>query len=210
MVTLAESNTRKRCAPCVNGVPFILAGSGCRVLDSAKGAYQLRELGESANFQGAVSGKLKRSFAPPCPRYVKESGEERRQSLRSAATLRVSLTSLPRCGRFGAGICCVHPTTQLVFNDGALDRKSFTGPGNELVLAASPVFQRREHSGAERLSVGSILQQLHDRLVTVKVGNGARREGVAELLFHYFRIGVSDAEGNERSHVAEDGLTNRE
>jgi hypothetical protein len=62
MVTLAESNTRKRCAPCINGVPFILAGSGCRVLDSAKGAYQLRELGESANFQGALvadySGRL--------------------------------------------------------------------------------------------------------------------------------------------------------
>src|ERR1035441_11122374 len=81
MVRLAESNTRKRCAPRINGVPFILAGSGCRVLDSAKGAYQLRELGESANFQGAVSGRARLAYAPPCPRYGMSSKQGRRRSL---------------------------------------------------------------------------------------------------------------------------------
>jgi hypothetical protein len=138
------------------------------------------------------------------------SGQERRQSLLSAATLRVSLTSLALAAWFGTGICRGHPATQFVFNDGALNRKSLTGSGNELFLTANSVFQRRQHPGAERLLVGSVLKQFHDRLVTVEVGNGGRREGVAKFLFHYFRIGVSNTKGDERSHVAEDGLTNRE
>src|ERR1019366_4153350 len=98
------------------------------------------------------------------------------------ATLCVSLTPSSVSGRFGTGICQVHPAIELVFNNGTPNRKSFTGSGNELFLAANPILQRRQHPGAERLFVGSVLQQLYDRLVTVKVGNDARREGVAELL----------------------------
>src|ERR1035438_9613289 len=100
----------------------------------------------------------------------------------------------------------MHPPVQLVFNNGTSNRKSFSGSGNELFLAANPIFQRRQHPGAERFSVGAILQQLHDRFVTVKVGNDARRKGVSEFLFHYLRIGVSDTKGDERSHIAKDGL----
>src|ERR1019366_6609392 len=51
MVTLVESNTRTRCAPRINGVPFILAGSRCRVLDSAMSEYQLRQVGNRRVFK---------------------------------------------------------------------------------------------------------------------------------------------------------------
>src|ERR1035441_5489735 len=160
-------------------------------------------------FSRCFGRRLQRASAAPCPRYVIPSRRERRQDLHSAASLRVSFTpSLLTC-RFGTFICRIHPPVQLVFNNGTPNRKSLTGSGNELFLAANPILQRRQHPGAERLPVGSIFQQFYDCLVTVKVGNDARREGVSEFLFHHLRIGVSDAKGDERSHIAEDGLTDR-
>src|ERR1035437_6042380 len=162
-----------------------------------------------ASFQSAVTRRLERASAPPCPGYGMLSRQERRQDLRSAATLRVSFTPSFLAGRFGTGIRRIHPPVKLVFNNGTPNRKSFTGSGNELFLAANPILQRRQHPGAERLPVGSILQQLYDRLVTVKVDNDACRKRVSEFLFHHLRIGVSDAKGDERSHIAENGLTDR-
>src|ERR1035437_297741 len=160
-------------------------------------------------FSRCFGRRLQRASAAPCPRYGIPSGRKRRQDLHSAASLRVSFTpSLLTC-RFGTFICRIHPAIELVFNNATSNRKSFTGSGNELFLAANPILQRRQHPGAERLLVGSILQQLNHHLVAVKVGNGARWEGVAEFLFHHLRIGVSDAKGDERSHIAENGLTDR-
>lgn len=108
--------------------------------------------------------------------------------------------------RFGNGNYGGHPTIELVFDNGAASRKSFTGSGDEFSPAANPTLQRWQHPGAERLFIGAILQQFHDRLVTVKVGNDGRRKGVAEFLFHYLGIGVSDTKGDERSYVTEDSL----
>src|ERR1035437_2622238 len=138
-------------------------------------------------FSRCFGRRLQRASAAPCPRYGIPSGRKRRQDLHSAASLRVSFTpSLLTC-RFGTFICRIHPPVQLVFNNGTPNRKSFTGSGNELFLAANPILQRRQHPGAERLLVGSILQQLYDRLVTVKVGNDACRKRVSEFLFHQDR-----------------------
>src|ERR1035437_3755196 len=158
-------------------------------------------------FSRCFGRRLQRASAAPCLRYVIPSRRERRQDLHSAATLRVSFTPSFLAGRFGSGIYGGHPAIQFAFYDCAPNRKSFTGSGNELFLVVNPILQRWQHPGAERLLVGSVLQQLYDRLVTVKVGNDACRKRVSEFLFHHLRIGVSDAKGDERSHIAENGLT---
>src|ERR1035437_3259642 len=158
-------------------------------------------------FSRCFGRRLQRASAAPCPRYGIPSRRERRQDLHFAASLRVSFTPSFLSGRFGTGIYRGHPAIELVFNNGTPNRKSFTGSGNELFLAANPILQRRQHPGAERLFVGSILQQLHDCLVTIKIGNGARWESVAEFLFHHLGIGVSHSKGDERSHITENGLT---
>src|SRR5216683_3897659 len=109
-------------------------------------------------------------------------GRERRQDLRSLATLRVSFTRSFLAGRFGTGICRGHPTIELVFNNRAPNRKSLTGSRNEFFLSANPVLQRRQHLGAEWLSVGSLFEQLHNRLITTEVREGSRRKCFAEFL----------------------------
>src|SRR5713101_6401590 len=111
------------------------------------------------------------------------NGQERRQGLRSAATLCVSFTPSFLAGRFGTGIYRGHPTIELVFNNSAPNCESFTGSCNEFFLSANPVLQRRQHLCAEWLSVGSVFKQLHNRLITAEVSQGARRQCFAEFLF---------------------------
>src|SRR5258708_37440065 len=120
------------------------------------------------------------------------NGQESRQELRAAATLRVPFTPSFLAGRFGSGLYRGHPAMELVFNNGATDRKSFTGSCNEFFLAANPVLQRRQHLCAEWLSVGPVFKQLHNRLITTEVSQGTRRKCFAEFLFHYLRVRISN------------------
>jgi hypothetical protein len=93
MVGLAESNTRKRCAPCINGVPFILAGSGCRVLDSAKWEYQLWQVGNPRVFK--VLSRDHSAALQPGRRWLCDSVSKVRDVKQARKTSKFAL-----CGNF--------------------------------------------------------------------------------------------------------------
>lgn len=97
----------------------------------------------------------------------------------------------------------VHPPLQLVINLGARRGKPFARPSDEPLVAAIAVFPWRQHFRSERLRIGVILKQLHHRLVPVKIGKGAGRDGCAELLFHHLGISIANAEGNQGADIAD-------
>ena len=116
-----------------------------------------------------------------------------------------------RFARLGKCVCRLcNPSVNLRLDDGTRSRKSFAGATNEFVLSANTVFQRRQHFCTEGFPVGAVRQELHDRLVTVKISKDTGWECHAKFLFHYLGVWMADPKGNEGSYIAENRLPDRE
>lgn len=64
----------------------------------------------------------------------------------------------------------------------------------------------RKRARTERLGIRPVFHELHEHFITVEVHEIGWWEGLAEFAREAFRIGVADAEGNERADIAEHGL----
>jgi hypothetical protein len=82
----------------------------------------------------------------------------------------------------------------------------FAGTGDELFALADTVLNGGKGSRSERFKIRPVLQQLHKHFVAIEVNEVGRGEGLAEFPREDFRVGVADAEGDERADVAEHGL----
>ena len=110
----------------------------------------------------------------------------------------------------GASVSCIkrsnHPSFQLRLNHVAWHCKPLARQRDELVPPANAVFQRRQHLRPERFAVRTAHEQFHHGFIPFQVGQRRGRNGFAKLLGHHLRIGVADAKGNQRAHVAEHRL----